>query len=590
MTGPDRLPPLRLVCAMIRSDHEPGDPSPGPAPAVARVRVRRPRRASSPRCGRCCRAPPVKGGARRSSPASRARARAGSSASSPESSPTRARSSSTATATRSSDPRTGRSPRRSSTSPAGAHGAGGPRPARRLEGRPRAAPARALAPGPPTRRRSSDADTERHRLHTAVTDCSSRSRHEAPVLLVLEDVHWADASTLLLIRHLVRSGAAARMLLVATFRDAEADCRRRALRRARRRLPDGGRGPGPARRPRRAASSRSSSACRPAPSRRRSSPASSASLTGGNAFLVTELWRELVDSGAVAIGPSRRPARCDPRRELGTPDDGARGRQPAPPAALRAATIGLLELAAVAGTEFELDDASATPTVLEEAALLDAVDEAVRAGLLVEEPGTGLAYRFAHELVRRAVADRLSRRPNRRAPPPRRRGARARRRPPRPDGRARCARLPLRGRGPARRRRARRRRTTSSPPSRRSARSRSTRPAARFRTALELGLVEPAATRGRVAPARRRVPSRRRRRGGARRVSARPPCSPARSATTSCSRVRRSASRRPAGGRRSTTRGAVELLEEAAAALGAGDSRASRARARRPRACARPAG
>jgi tetratricopeptide (TPR) repeat protein len=40
--------------------------------------------------------------------------------------------------------------------------------------------------------------------------------------------------------------------------------------------------------------------------------------------------------------------------------------------------------------------------------LLDAVDEAVRNGLLVEEPGRRLAYRFAHELVRRAVIDRLS--------------------------------------------------------------------------------------------------------------------------------------------------------------------------------------
>ncbi len=46
---------------------------------------------------------------------------------------------------------------------------------------------------------------------------------EAPVLLVLEDLHWADASTLLLVRHLVRSGAAARMLILATFRDTEAD-------------------------------------------------------------------------------------------------------------------------------------------------------------------------------------------------------------------------------------------------------------------------------------------------------------------------------------------------------------------------------
>ena len=42
----------------------------------------------------------------------------------------------------------------------------------------------------------------------------------SPVLLVLEDVHWADAPTLLLLRHLVRAGADARMLIVATYRDS----------------------------------------------------------------------------------------------------------------------------------------------------------------------------------------------------------------------------------------------------------------------------------------------------------------------------------------------------------------------------------
>ena len=40
---------------------------------------------------------------------------------------------------------------------------------------------------------------------------------------MLEDVHWADAATLGLLRHVVRSGAAARMLILATFRDDEAD-------------------------------------------------------------------------------------------------------------------------------------------------------------------------------------------------------------------------------------------------------------------------------------------------------------------------------------------------------------------------------
>ena len=72
-------------------------------------------------------------------------------------------------------------------------------------------------------RATADADTERHRLHTAVTDLLVAVSAEAPLLLVLEDMHWADASTLLLMRHLIRSGADAGMLLVATFRDSEAE-------------------------------------------------------------------------------------------------------------------------------------------------------------------------------------------------------------------------------------------------------------------------------------------------------------------------------------------------------------------------------
>ena len=43
------------------------------------------------------------------------------------------------------------------------------------------------------------------------------------MLLVLEDGHWADAPTLLLLRHLARAAGDARLLLLATFRDTEAD-------------------------------------------------------------------------------------------------------------------------------------------------------------------------------------------------------------------------------------------------------------------------------------------------------------------------------------------------------------------------------
>src|SRR3954470_10697814 len=68
-----------------------------------------------------------------------------------------------------------------------------------------------------------DPDTERHRLHTAVADLLVGISLERPVLLVLEDGHWADTSTLLLLRYLARAATDARLLVLATFRDTDAD-------------------------------------------------------------------------------------------------------------------------------------------------------------------------------------------------------------------------------------------------------------------------------------------------------------------------------------------------------------------------------
>ena len=82
-----------------------------------------------------------------------------------------------------------------------------------------------------------DPDTERHRLHTEVTDLLAGVSRRRPVLLVIEDGHWADAPTLLLLRHLARVAGGARMLLLGTFRDTEADAAGRAVRDARRPAP-----------------------------------------------------------------------------------------------------------------------------------------------------------------------------------------------------------------------------------------------------------------------------------------------------------------------------------------------------------------
>jgi DNA-binding CsgD family transcriptional regulator len=251
---------------------------------------------------------------------------------------------------------------------------------------------------------SGDPDTERHRLHTAVTDLLVALGQNAPLLLLLEDVHWADPSTLHLMRHLVRSGAEARMLLVATYRDAEADQPAELADM----LVDVGRTEGVTRIRLDELSGeeieefvRLATGVEPAPDL----TATVRDLTGGNAFLVTELWRKLVESDALEAGLySVRLAR--PAGELGVPTTvrevvGQRLSR------LSQQANDVLALAGVSGAEIELETLRRSEIVPDDA-LLAAVDEAVAAGLLVEAPRRGLAYRFAHELVRRAVTDRLS--------------------------------------------------------------------------------------------------------------------------------------------------------------------------------------
>jgi predicted ATPase len=251
---------------------------------------------------------------------------------------------------------------------------------------------------------AADADAERHRLHTAVTNLLVGISAERPLLVVLEDVHWADASTLGLMRHILRSGAAAQMLLVATFRDGEADVPAELAAA----LVDVYRTEGVVRIRLAGLSEgevaefvRLTAGSEPTPDL----TTAILGLTGGNAFLVTELWRELLETGVVDIGPGG--ARLTrPAADLGTPTT-VREVVSQRLARLSTEANEVLALAAVAGADFELDTVRRT-NVVSDPVLLGAVDEAVRSGLLVEEPGRSLAYRFAHELVRRAVMDRLS--------------------------------------------------------------------------------------------------------------------------------------------------------------------------------------
>ena len=74
-----------------------------------------------------------------------------------------------------------------------------------------------IGPNPPL-----EAQAEQQRLYESVAEfCMALS----PLLLVVEDVHWADGGTLALLRHLARRARAARarVLIVLTYREVELD-------------------------------------------------------------------------------------------------------------------------------------------------------------------------------------------------------------------------------------------------------------------------------------------------------------------------------------------------------------------------------
>src|SRR5262249_36871558 len=66
-----------------------------------------------------------------------------------------------------------------------------------------------------------DADTERLALFDAVTQLLATASRDAPVLLLLDDLHWAGKTTLSLLRHLLRGARGGRLLVVGTYRDTE---------------------------------------------------------------------------------------------------------------------------------------------------------------------------------------------------------------------------------------------------------------------------------------------------------------------------------------------------------------------------------
>src|SRR5262249_26064675 len=62
---------------------------------------------------------------------------------------------------------------------------------------------------------------ERIRLLDAVTQSLLAVAARVPTVLVLDDLHWADAGTVMLLRHVARFAPRARLLVLGAYRDVE---------------------------------------------------------------------------------------------------------------------------------------------------------------------------------------------------------------------------------------------------------------------------------------------------------------------------------------------------------------------------------
>jgi DNA-binding SARP family transcriptional activator/DNA polymerase III delta prime subunit len=82
----------------------------------------------------------------------------------------------------------------------------------------RVAPQLAQRVGAPAPMSADDA-TERYQLFEAVADLVRRLAAIGPLVLILDDLHWAEPTALLLLRHLARALVDAPVLVVASYRD-----------------------------------------------------------------------------------------------------------------------------------------------------------------------------------------------------------------------------------------------------------------------------------------------------------------------------------------------------------------------------------
>jgi DNA-binding SARP family transcriptional activator len=238
---------------------------------------------------------------------------------------------------------------------------------------------RTILPGVPEPT-SLESESARFRLFDATAEFLRNASRRRPLLLFLDDLHAADAPSLLLLQFLARELRPMRILVLGAFRDVDPTPAQPLTSM----LTEVAREPGTTRLSLRGLSQQDVAEYVELAAAELASPDLIASLydeTDGNPLFVGETVRLLVVEGRIAIPQSVRDVIS--RRLAHLADECNR----------------VLVLASVLGREFALD-ALARLSKLGEDDLLDTLDEAIAARVLSDVPGAPSRLRFAHVLIR----------------------------------------------------------------------------------------------------------------------------------------------------------------------------------------------
>lgn len=266
---------------------------------------------------------------------------------------------------------------------------------------------RAERPAPALGAFGGDPEGERIRLFEAVGSLLRAEATEGPVVLVVDDAHWAATPTLLLLRHLLCDTTPLPFLAIVTYRDTDldrthplagmlADLRRLA---PTERLDLAG------------LSAAAVLELVEAAAGHELGPdgadlaAALHAETEGNAFFLVQTLRHLAESGAVVQVDGRWTV-SRPIDELGIPE-GVREVVGRRLSRLSASANDVLRVGSVIGRDFDLETVDVVIDIDPDESL-DAIEEAVAAHLVQEDSGRPGRFTFAHAIVRQTLLAELT--------------------------------------------------------------------------------------------------------------------------------------------------------------------------------------